>query len=179
MFQCDFLHVPIILKSEIEIVPQNSSDSDNSLVLQTLTKESFDVVIFSLLLSYFPSTEQRMHCCINAHKVLRHHGILLVITADSSHQNRHVDMVKSWTLAIENIGFHRWKYVKDTHLHCMAFRKTRTILDYLSVKSKLHANLYIPQDTHAYSSKDAATNTEDSINSDHAVLGFNELPFDS
>ena len=33
--------------------------------------------------------------------------------------------------------------------------------------------------THAYSSKDARTIAEDSINSDDAVLGFNELPFDS
>lgn len=105
------------------------------------------MAVFSLFLSYLPSTEQRMQCCINAHSILAPHGVLLVITADSSHQNRHVDMMKSWCTAIEGIGFHRWKYFKDVHLHCLGFRKTRTVTDYISVHLKFHANLYIQQDT--------------------------------
>ena len=88
-----------------------------------------------------------MLCCINAHKVLLFHGILLIITADSSHQNKHVDMMKSWCTAIEKVGFHRWKYVKDVHLHCMGFRKTKTEdIDYAFVQSQFHSNLFIIQD---------------------------------
>ncbi|XP_020898757.1 S-adenosylmethionine sensor upstream of mTORC1 isoform X2 [Exaiptasia diaphana] len=83
----------------------------------------FHVVVFSLLLSYFPSSVQRWNCCIKAHQLLAVNGILLIITPDSSHQNRNVAMVKSWKIAIESIGFVRWKYVKDTHVHCMVFRK--------------------------------------------------------
>lgn len=109
---------------------------------------SKDVIVFSLLLSYFPSTLQRMKCCINAHSILVPHGILIIITADSSHQNKHVDMMKSWCLAIEEIGFQRWKYFKDVHLHCMSFRKTihHGSTHYDSVLSKYHDYLYIQQD---------------------------------
>lgn len=111
-----------------------------------LYRNSFDVVVFSLLLSYFPSTRQRLLCCINAHQTLKLHGILLIITVDSSHQNRHVDMMKSWKNAIESIGFHRWKYEKDTHLHLMAFRKTRLQSDYDQCMVNFDGALFIPQD---------------------------------
>lgn len=135
--ECDFLKVPIGARG-----PSVSNG-----VLECITKNSYDIVVFSLLLSYFPSTEQRLLCCINAHQVLSLHGILLVITADSSHQNKHVDMMRSWCNAIENVGFHRWKYVKDVHLHCMGFRKTKTNVDYSSIlKSELHSKLFIIQD---------------------------------
>lgn len=83
----------------------------------------FHVVIFSLLLSYFPAPVQRWTCCIKAHQLLAVNGILIIITPDSSHQNRNVEMIKSWKVAIESIGFVRWRYLKDTHVHCMVFRK--------------------------------------------------------
>ena len=99
----------------------------------------------SLLLSYMPSTEQRLMCCVNAHKALRLHGLLLIITPDSSHQNKHTEMMKSWKHCIEELGFYRWRYIKATHLHCMAFRKVRTCVHYALVTSN-HPMLYIPQD---------------------------------
>ena len=72
-------------------------------------------------------------------------GLLLIITPDSSHQNRHVDMVKSWKKVIESLGFTRWRYIKDTHLHYMAFRKTT--LEPPSQCSDVSPDmLYIPQD---------------------------------
>ena len=134
VLQCDFLSVNI-----------NAGAADAKSF--TMHPASFDVVVFSLLLSYFPSTRQRMLCCINAHKLLKMHGILLVVTADSSHQNRHVDMMKSWKSGIESVGFHRWKYEKQTHLHCMGFRKTRVLTDYDACLSKYHDKLFISQDS--------------------------------
>lgn len=91
--------------------------------VKILPSELFHVVVFSLLLSYFPSAEQRWKCCCNAHRLLRPNGLLLIITPDSSHQNKNAAMMKSWKAGIESLGFVRWKYEKQTHLHCMAFRK--------------------------------------------------------
>ncbi len=114
--------------------------------LDQLPEEWYDVVIFSLLLSYLPATKQRLQCCINAYKVLRPHGLLLIVTPDSSHQNRHAEMMKDWKYCIEGLGFHRWRYVKDTHLHCMAFRKTGGLISDYSHLAHTHALLSIPQD---------------------------------
>ena len=113
-----------------------------------LQESSFDVVMFSLLLSYFPATRQRMQCCVNAHRVLRPHGLLLVVTPDSSHQNRRAKMMKDWQASIEALGYHRWKYFKDTHMHCMAFRKTKSVVDYATILEQCHSLLHIPQDFH-------------------------------
>ena len=159
--KCDFLNVDIepplrpciSAEEEAKLRKQSGGEVDaptQDCWLQQLPAESFDVVVFSLLLSYFPATQQRMQCCINAHKVVRPHGLLLVVTPDSSHQNRHADMMKSWKSAIEGIGFHRWKYIKETHLHCMAFRKTTGILpgDHYRRVLENHSLLYIPQDSH-------------------------------
>jgi hypothetical protein len=140
VLKCDFLNVPIV-SSKSSVNPELLSCT-----LTSISEGSFDVVVFSLFLSYFPSTEQRMACCIKAHQALCFHGLLLVVTADSSHQNRHVDMMKSWRIAIEALGFHRWKYFKDVHLHCMGFRKTRCDTNYDNVQSSLHSNLFIIQD---------------------------------
>lgn len=163
MFECDFLSVELVppganntkqhfsdsaalLDSHVpESAPRVDKPADTKQVLRQLPKEWYDVVVFSLLLSYMPSTDQRHQCCINAHKALQLHGLLLVITPDSSHQNKHIEMMKSWKKCIEELGFHRWRYVKDTHLHCMAFRKVQVAIDHSLVSSN-HPMLYIPQD---------------------------------
>ena len=54
-------------------------------------------------------------------------------------------MMKSWKEAIESLGFKRWKYVKQEHLHCMAFRKV-TYEQSLLVSDVSPDMLYIPQD---------------------------------
>ena len=154
---CDFLNITI-------------SESDATIkgkehCLSNIKAESFDVVVFSLLLSYLPATEQRLKCCVNAHKVLCLHGLLLIITPDSSHQNRHAEMMKSWKRCIESIGFHRWRYVKDTHLHCMAFRKTQVSIDYVGCLAEHHL-LSIPQDSHS-----EFDDSEESIVSDLSHIG--------
>ena len=169
VLSCDFLSVNILessTRSERKVKEGNG--------LHHIKAGSFDVVVFSLLLSYFPSTHQRLQCCINAHKALCLHGILLIITPDSSHQNRHAGMMKSWKQCIEVLGFHRWKYVKDTHLHCMAFRKTRIDIDYGSCLVNHHM-LYIPQDSHDETIPTGETQTSLAKSSTHFDLM--ELPF--
>ena len=166
---CDFLSVTI---SELSMKSKREVKEGND--LHHIKAGSFDIVVFSLLLSYFPSTHQRLQCCINAHKALCLHGILLIITPDSSHQNRHAGMTKSWKQCIEVLGFHRWKYVKDTHLHCMAFRKTRIDIDYGPCLVNDHM-LYIPQDSHDDTIPIGETQTSLAEPSTHFDLV--ELPF--
>lgn len=107
----------------------------------------FDIVTFSLLLSYFPSARQRLQCCLNAQKCLKMNGLLLIVTPDSSHQNKHVGMMKSWKNALESIGFTRFKYDKLDHLHCMAYRKSKQTEITLSLIESLRDSFFIPQDS--------------------------------
>lgn len=84
---------------------------------------SFAVIVFSLLLSYLPAPAQRLKCCFNAFHILQPHGILVIVTPDSSHQNKNMKFIKSWQWALEGLGFSKWKYEKRRHLHCISFRK--------------------------------------------------------
>lgn len=136
--ECDFLSVAI--NPEVRSTEPSAG----------LFTDSFDIVVFSLLLSFFPQPIQRFQCCCRAHQILKMHGLLLVITPDSSHQNKHAFMMKSWKACIESIGFHRWKYCKDTHLHCMAFRKTEPTKQDYKVLEGSSDELYIPQDKHLF-----------------------------
>lgn len=146
--------------------------AEGSTKKKCLPAESYDTVVFSLLLSYLPSTAQRLLSCINAHRVLRLHGLLLIITPDSSHQNKHTAMVKSWKSCIEAIGFHRWRYFKDTHLHCLAFRKTQRSGNYTC---ESHPMLFIPQDSQQASQNQRAVLGMDDLQ--EISDNFQELPF--
>ena len=156
VFECDFLQVGLSSKppppppppplSSTTLPPINLLGSTP--VIRELPAGWFDVVVFSLLLSYLPSPSQRMTCCLKAHQALKTHGLLLVLTPDSSHQNRHAALMKDWRTAMEALGFHRWRYAKLSHLHCMALRKTRTSVDYTAVCEQYGGLLAIPQDSH-------------------------------
>lgn len=148
VYWCDFMNVKIIEEEQPEKQGDPSEAASSSPAIFSIKSNSFDVVVFSLLLSYLPLPLQRLKCVINAHKTLRIHGLLLIITPDSSHQNKHATMMKSWKAAIEAVGFHRWKYVKETHLHCLAFRKTCHTMDYCKKLESFHHMMYIPQDSH-------------------------------
>ena len=113
--------------------------------VQILPSGIFHIIVFSLLLSYFPSAVQRWECCRKAHRLLCTNGILLIVTPDSSHQNKNSAMIKSWKTGIESLGFVRWKYLKHTHLHCMAFRKVAPCHSYNHGNGSAEM-MYIPQD---------------------------------
>lgn len=161
--ECDFLSTAI----GDEPVPTMPS---------TTLRTDYDVVVFSLLLSYLPAPQQRLECCIRAHRVLKLHGLLLLITPDSSHQNKHVVMMKDWKRCIEAIGFHQWKYWKDKHLHCMAFRKTQATKQDYSDLGESCTLLYIPQDKHSQHRTTSEQNHSELVHSVHETF-LSQLPF--
>ena len=153
------------------------------------SRGSFDVVVFSLLLSYFPSSRQRLKCCLNAFQLLKLHGLLLIITPDSSHLNKNMAMVKSWQWALQQLGFNRWKYTKQRHLHCMGFRKCHQQDLSPSISTdELAEAMYIPQDQVDYSRDAVSDSVEDKPHSDtmhsetrdpeQTTWDFEELPND-
>ncbi|KAM9814990.1 S-adenosylmethionine sensor upstream of mTORC1 isoform 2-T2 [Syngnathus typhle] len=109
VYKCDFLNLqlqrPLQLTGEaVEAFLRHLHSP-----IDALPGRLFHVVVFSLLLSYFPSPYQRWICCKKAHELLELHGLLLIITPDSSHQNRHALMMRSWRVAVESLGFKRYK----------------------------------------------------------------------
>ena len=150
--EMDYIKVEVT-KSEENIGSSLSYCSDDSLgeKRQCIQEKSFHVVVFSLLLEYFPSPRQRWTCCWKANKVLTLDGVLVIITPDSSHVNKRAAQMKSWQNALEtHLGFKRWKYEKLTHLHCMIYRKVADVEDLTSSfhdSDELSTLLYIPQDT--------------------------------
>ena len=131
VLECDFLNVRIVAESSVQVqkgdglvsagtdqcfdctLPTSSETSETILEERVnstnqLVGDYYDVVVFSLLLSYLPCTVQRMTCCMNAHRVLQPHGLLLVVSPDSSHQNRHAALMKDWRHCVESVGFHRY-----------------------------------------------------------------------
>ncbi|XP_063910949.1 S-adenosylmethionine sensor upstream of mTORC1 [Zophobas morio] len=114
VYKCDFINLHITLSA--------SSVHDN-LEITELQQQSFDVVVFSLLLEYLPSPQQRLLACKNAYKLLKTEGILFIITPDSKHVGANTKIMKSWRFLLAKEGFSRIKYEKLAHLHCMVFRK--------------------------------------------------------
>jgi hypothetical protein len=155
---------------------------DNGTKITNLPQNSFDVVVFCLLLSYLPAKAQRWTCCLKAHKLLKDNGLLIIITPDSSHQNKNMAMIKSWKTAIESIGFLRWKYHKDHHTHCMAFRK-KTICTGNEAEGAPrkcpHEMLYIHQDLDENFEEEGNCSKEVNGVEDTGSLaeGFDALPF--
>ncbi len=181
VLECDFLSVAI--EDQPSVVPRlalptlpSTAAAQSQRTISVLHAASFDVVVFSLLLSFLPLPQHRLEFCCRAHRLLVLHGLLLVITPDSSHQNKHAAMMKDWKTAIEAIGFHRWKYFKDVHLHCMAFRKTTASrLSYDGLLENENYNLHIPQDKQCITTWPKPSPLIDSSQSLHDFLS--QLPF--
>ncbi|XP_078454974.1 S-adenosylmethionine sensor upstream of mTORC1 isoform X1 [Lampetra planeri] len=147
VFRCDFLNLQ--LDAPLQLAPESQDAFLRQLpgpVVRSLPRELFHAVVFSLLLSYFPSPCQRWLCCQTAHGLLAPDGLLLIVTPDSSHAGRHAGMVRSWRLAIEALGFKRWRYVKASHMHLMAFRKVTNQHSSDLLSHNYPEMLYIPQD---------------------------------
>ncbi|KAJ9584528.1 hypothetical protein L9F63_021138 [Diploptera punctata] len=117
---CDFLSLNIIDSDEkSDILEKLSSQTP----IVELPSNSFDVVVFSLLLEYLPSPKQRYLCISKAYKLLKPEGILFIITPDSKHASANAPIMKSWRIMLAQMGFTRVYYEKLPHVHCMAFRK--------------------------------------------------------
>ena len=147
--EMDFVAVPVIDVNandgeENSVIASSSSPSPQN---SSLSANSFHVVVFSLLLEYFPSPRHRWVCCLKANQTLKMDGVLVIVTPDSSHINKRAPQMKSWREALEtHLGFKRWKYEKLTHLHCMMYRKVTDIRLPVDDFSEHFPLLYIPQD---------------------------------
>ncbi|KAK1335230.1 hypothetical protein QTO34_004814 [Cnephaeus nilssonii] len=179
VYKCDFLNL------QLQQPLQLAQDAIDAFLKQlknpidSLPGELFHVVVFSLLLSYFPSPYQRWICCKKAHELLMLNGLLLIITPDSSHQNRHAMMMKSWKIAIESLGFKRFKYSKFSHMHLMAFRKISLKTTSDLVSRNYPGMLYIPQDFNSIEDEDYSNTScyvRSDIEDEQLAYGFTELP---
>ncbi|XP_066579787.1 S-adenosylmethionine sensor upstream of mTORC1 isoform X2 [Amia ocellicauda] len=179
VYKCDFLNL------QLQQPLQLARDAVDAFLKQlrnpidALPGELFNVVVFSLLLSYFPSPYQRWICCKKAHELLALNGLLLIITPDSSHQNRHAAMMKSWKVAVESLGFKRYKYVKFSHMHLIAFRKVSLNTTSDLVSRNYPEMLYIPQDFNNAEEEeyaDVPVQIRSEPDEDQIACGFMELP---
>ena len=120
VYKCDFLRVPIVEMDKTYEVCSNRLNHS----VTSLKHNGFDVVVFCLLLEYFPSPRLRYQACEKASQLLKNNGLLLIVTPDSSkNQAKNETQMKSWRLAMANIGFLRIYIEKLRHLRCMGFVK--------------------------------------------------------
>ncbi|XP_041965627.1 S-adenosylmethionine sensor upstream of mTORC1 [Alosa sapidissima] len=178
VYKCDFLNL------QLQQPLQWASDAMEAFLeqlqgpIEALPAQLFQVVVFSLLLSYFPSPYQRWICCKKAHELLNLNGLLLIITPDSSHQNRHATMMRSWRIAVESLGFCRYKYAKSSHMHLLAFRKVSLTTTSDLVSCNYPEMMYIPQDFHIPEQEEdeGVVHNRSDLEDDQIALGFTELP---
>mmetsp|Transcript_24515 Transcript_24515/g.45047 ORF Transcript_24515/g.45047 Transcript_24515/m.45047 type:complete len:196 (+) Transcript_24515:1-588(+) len=140
--QADFLSVLVEEDAEVDVT--QSRGAGEGAVRTTLRAGSFDVVLFSLLLSYLPTTRMRYQSCKQAKRLLKPNGLFLVFDPDSNCHLKSVQWMKDWKAAIEGLGFKRWRYRKAAHMHCMAFRAIDTALE--GNRDGDHVLMHIPQD---------------------------------
>lgn len=108
--------------TDVTILEETTFDSCHNR-LTNLPARYFDVVVFSLLLEYLPSSEQRIKCVQNAYEVLDNEGLLVIITPDSKHVGANAKLMKNWRYVISLMGFNRIRFEKMEHVTCMIFRK--------------------------------------------------------
>jgi len=118
VYCADFLKLKFVDEKEFQL-PQVNEDQH----LTNLPFHHFQVVVFSLLLTYIPCPHTRWRMCKRAHQLLKTNGLLLIITPDSNCVNKRAHLTQQWCQAIQQIGFQRIHYSKSPHLHHFAFRK--------------------------------------------------------
>lgn len=147
VYKCDFLNANVVANGERGF---HVDDGE----ITAFAENAFDVVVFSLLLEYMPTSEQRVHCCEKAYQLLKKEGILIIITPDSRHCGVNAPLMKTWRYTLSRIGFNRIRFEKLEHITCMVFRKCWT-QDIGQRWSELHKQPYmehrieIPQDSNA------------------------------
>jgi 25S rRNA (adenine2142-N1)-methyltransferase len=150
VFRADFLQIPLSDKEEMK-------DKNE---LKELKKSNYDAVIFCLLLEYLPTPKLRLKAVEKALQVLKPFGLLLLVTPDSSHQGKNLDQMRSWRLAMAELGFLRIYTEKLKHVTCLGFVKISPMNNFESVFNKdiqmlrdkmtdiptLESLFFIPQD---------------------------------
>lgn len=179
VFRCDFLNVAI--------GKENISSMSDLGEIHQLSENSFDAVVFSLLLEYLPCPKQRYICCGKAYNVLRSGGILVIASPDSKHVGANAKLMRSWRYALSKLGFMRIKYEKLRHVHCLAFRKCRckeVAMRWANLqrfpendnKYISETEIFIPQDFQTHCSHEKQEESDKYDEHDLANV-FSELPF--
>ncbi|UYV81830.1 C7orf60 [Cordylochernes scorpioides] len=164
--QCDFLSVNLREEGEV-------GRGENGEIV-ALPTAHFHAVTLCLVLEYLPAPSQRREMCRRAASVLKSGGLLLIITPDSNSPHRNAPMMRSWKQGLSNLGLHRIKYLKQPHLHCMAFAKLTepTCQDLLIDDDDF---FFIPQDSQPLPASPPPPRTE---GDNQAVQNmFDALPF--
>lgn len=181
VIKCDFLNLK---------VNDNKRYSEDRETLIEMPKNSFDAVIFSLVLEYIPCPKQRYLCCEKAYQLLKSGGILLIVTPDSKHAGANTKVLNTaWKVVLAQLGFMRISYEKLPHVHCMTFRKCfykesalkRINWNKITDNSELFysSQIFIPQDFQSKKTSDKRLDcNEQSIkhDDDELLSLFNELP---
>jgi hypothetical protein len=152
VFQCDFVRLAVA--SPAQGAQQCAScsiaalGSNSSRAVAELPAESQQVVIFCLLLSFMPSPEHRWRCCLNAWKLLKHDGLLLIVSPMSIQYKPHRGSagLKQWRESIEGLGFERWQQQVVERNHCMAYRKVAAPAANSLSGSNRSGALHMPRD---------------------------------
>eukprot|EP00742_Colponemidia_sp_Colp-10_P002927 GILJ01003124.1.p1 GENE.GILJ01003124.1~~GILJ01003124.1.p1 ORF type:complete len:369 (-),score=51.90 GILJ01003124.1:158-1138(-) len=177
--RCDFVSVPVRgpPSSGLALSPEGEVTS--------IATQSYDVVIFSLLLSYLPAFSHRWSCCVKARRLLRGHGLLLIVTPKSTSPSNH-KVIMGWKTALEAIGFSRWRYDKLKSFHCMAYRlhpaAAQEALPDWDTQVRLMRLLVIPNDERHRNELYAAEEEEGDggsrvvVNSEEVLQAMTELP---
>lgn len=118
VFKCDFINVDTHF-STTEI----GDDIVDGTELKSIAEDSYDAVIFSLLLEYLPTPSLRLKAVKKAIKVLAYGGLLIIVTPDSNPENKNQPQMKAWRLAMAYLGLVRIYIEKLKHVHCLAFVK--------------------------------------------------------
>ncbi|KAI9578888.1 hypothetical protein GQX74_014899 [Glossina fuscipes] len=105
----------------------------------------YECVVFSLLLEYMPSSEQRINCCSKAYELLRPEGILIIITSDSDHVGRNAALMKNWRYTLNCLGFMRIRFEKLPHITYLVYRASER-WSILHKESNVTFSLKIEQD---------------------------------
>lgn len=184
VYVCDFLNLAVVESEESIIL--------NGRFIRELPAAAFDVVVFSLLLDYFPCPKQRYSCVHKAYRLLKPEGLLFIITPDSKHSSANAPTMKNWRITLAQLGFSRIYYDKLPHIHCMAYRKdinpevSKHWVPYKLPKknyAQTNACLHIPQDFQKINDQcdDVLHPKIERTSQDDAALVqlFSQLPYDS
>ena len=90
--QCDFVNVKVIDDESKEHRTDIETNGTNR--IESISANSFEAVVFCLLLEYLPIARLRYNVCQKAFKVLKNRGLLIIVTPDSSHQGKNLDQVQ-------------------------------------------------------------------------------------
>jgi len=184
VFKCDFLSVAIGAET---IILNDATFFDGGKRVKEFEKSSLKCVVFCYLLSYIPDPALRLQACIKGLKLLSVGGVLLLLTPDSSSQQKHYLFIRNIITGFAAIGAKKIRYRKEKHYHALVFMKISEIGESDINVEEISKNFWIPHDRHTaedfqkrrekpLSERRHTTHEEDLVTTGQNLDYFNELP---